>query len=48
MTNPRAFDADREAYIQATVDAMPPLKPEQIAALSALFDYEPPDGGEAA
>ena len=46
--DPQPHDTEREAYIQATVDAMPPLRPEQIAELSALFDYEPPEGGDAA
>jgi hypothetical protein len=31
-----------EAHIQAMVDAMPPPTPEQIAALTAIFDYTPP------
>jgi hypothetical protein len=31
-----------EAHVQAMVDAMPPPTPEQIAALTALFDYRPP------
>ena len=40
---------EREAYIQKTVDAMPPLRPEQIAALQVLFDWDPPrDGGNTA
>jgi hypothetical protein len=48
MTIPKALDAEREAYIQATVAAMPPPRPDQIAALSALFDCEPSRGGDAA
>jgi hypothetical protein len=34
--------ADYDALIQAEVDAMPPPTPEQVAALTALFDYQPP------
>ena len=35
-----------DAYVRKVVAAAPPLRPEQIAALSALFDWEPgKDGG---
>jgi len=40
-------DATYEAHVQACVDAIPPLRPEQIATLSALFDYHPDNGGGA-
>jgi hypothetical protein len=33
---------EREAYIEQVVNAAPPLRPEQIAKLSALFDCEAP------
>jgi excisionase family DNA binding protein len=36
--------ADWDAYVRKLVDAAPPLTAEQIAALSALLDYQP---GEA-
>lgn len=37
-----------DAYIRKVVAAAPPLRPEQVAALSALFDYQPAaDGGGA-
>ena len=39
-------DDTYDAHVQATVDAMPPLRPEQITTLSALFDHQP--GGDAA
>jgi hypothetical protein len=29
-----------DAYIEATVANMPPLRPEQITRLAVLFDYE--------
>lgn len=32
-------DEEYEAYIDAVVGCAPPLKPVQIARLSALFDY---------
>ena len=36
-----------DAYVRKVVAAAPPLRPEQIAALSALFDYQPvPYGGD--
>ena len=39
---------EREAYIKKTVDAMPPLTPQQITKLQVLFDWDPPlDGGDA-
>lgn len=31
-----------DAHIQALVAAAPPLRPDQIAALSALLDYQQP------
>ncbi len=37
-----------DAYIRKVVAAAPPLRPEQVAALSALFDWQPAaDGGGA-
>ncbi len=30
-----------DAYVRKAAAAAPPLRPEQIAALSALFDYQP-------
>ena len=46
-----AAAAERAAwdrYVRKVVAAAPPLRPEQIAALSALLDWEPePDGGAA-
>jgi hypothetical protein len=33
--------AEWDAVIDAEVAAAPPLRPEQIAALSALFDWQP-------
>jgi excisionase family DNA binding protein len=37
-----------DAYVRKVVAEAPPLRPEQIAALSALFDYQPAaDGGGA-
>ena len=30
-----------DAYVRKVVAAVPPLRPEQIAALSALFDWKP-------
>jgi excisionase family DNA binding protein len=37
-----------DAYIRKAAAAAPPLRPEQIVALSALFDWQPePSGGEA-
>lgn len=38
-------DDGYDAHVQACVDAMPPLRPEQITKLAALFDY---DGSDAA
>lgn len=41
--------AEWDAVIDAEVAAAPPLRPDQIAALSALFDWQPArDGGNAA
>jgi hypothetical protein len=41
--------AERDAYIDAVVEAAPPLRPEQVAKLSALFDWQPErDGDDAA
>lgn len=34
-----------EAIVDAEVAAAPPLRPEQIARLSALFDCQPGDVG---
>ena len=34
-----------DAYVRKVAAAAPPLRPEQIAALSALFDYQPDGGG---
>jgi hypothetical protein len=31
-----------EAHVKNSVDAFGPLTAEQVAKLSALFDYEPP------
>jgi excisionase family DNA binding protein len=36
-----------DAYIRKVVAAAPPLRPEQVAALSALFDWQPGNGGAA-
>jgi excisionase family DNA binding protein len=36
--------ADWDSYIRKLVANAPPLRPEQIAALSALFDWQPPKG----
>lgn len=36
-----AQQAEWDACVQADIDAMPPLRPEQISRLSALFDYPP-------
>jgi excisionase family DNA binding protein len=36
-----------DAYVRKVVANAPPLTPEQIAALSALFDWEPENGGAA-
>jgi excisionase family DNA binding protein len=37
-----------DAYVRKVVAAAPPLRPEQIAALAALFDHQPAaDGGDA-
>jgi excisionase family DNA binding protein len=36
-----------DAYIRRVVAEAPPLRPEQIAALSALLDWEPGTGGAA-
>jgi excisionase family DNA binding protein len=37
-----------DVYVRKAAEAAPPLRPEQIAALSALFDWEPaPNGGAA-
>jgi hypothetical protein len=38
------IDDEYEAHIQASVDAFLPLTGDQIARLSALFDYTP--GGD--
>ena len=38
---------DWDAYVRKVVAEAPPLQPEQIAALSALFDWEPDNGGAA-
>ena len=38
---------DWDAYIRKVVAEAPPLTPEQIAALSALFDWEPGKDGAA-
>ncbi len=43
-----AEQSEYEALIDAEVDAAPPLSPEQIARLSALFDWPGTDGGDAA
>ena len=34
-----------DAYVRKVVAEAPPLRPEQIAALSALLDWEPDKGG---
>jgi excisionase family DNA binding protein len=34
-----------DAYVRKVVANAPPLRPEQIAALSALLDWEPDQGG---
>jgi hypothetical protein len=49
-TIPQADDErEREAYIRATIDAMPPFGPRQLATLAALFDYpQQRDSGDAA
>ena len=44
----RCNAAEYDAHIQAIVDAWPPLRPDQIAALSALFDWQPDQGGDDA
>ena len=36
-----------DAYIRKVAAAAPPLRPEQVAALSALFDWQPGHGGAA-
>jgi excisionase family DNA binding protein len=36
-----------DAYIKKVVADAPPLRPEQIAALSALFDWQPDNSGAA-
>ena len=36
-----------DAYVRKVVADAPPLRPEQIAALSALLDWEPENGGAA-
>jgi excisionase family DNA binding protein len=38
----------RDAYIRKVVANAPPLSAEQVAALSALFDSEPDQGGDDA
>ncbi|MGZ4763921.1 MAG: hypothetical protein ACXV7I_15915 [Ilumatobacteraceae bacterium] len=39
--DPSPDDGYYDAHVEAVVDAMPPLRPEQIAKLAALFDYRP-------
>jgi hypothetical protein len=39
--------AEWDAVIDAEVAAAPPLRPEQIATLSALFDCQPDNSGAA-
>lgn len=34
-------DEEREEYVRKVVDTAPPLRPDQIARLSALFDCAP-------
>ena len=43
-----AEHAEYEALIDAEVEAAPPLRPEQIAILSTLFDWPGTNGGDAA
>jgi hypothetical protein len=38
------IDDDYEAHVQASADAFGPPSAEQIAKLSALFDYTPKGG----
>ena len=38
---------DWDSYVRAVVAEAPPFRPEQIAALSALLDWEPDQGGTA-
>ena len=40
--------AERDAYIDAVMAAAPPLRPDQIARLGALFDWQPDKGGDDA
>jgi F0F1-type ATP synthase delta subunit len=40
MILPPAEQAEWDAVIDAEVAAAPPLSPEQIARLTALFDYQ--------
>jgi hypothetical protein len=42
-----AKQAEYDALIDAEVEAAPPLRPEQIARLSALFDWPGTNGGDA-
>ena len=39
--------AEWDAYITKLAAEAPPLRPEQIAALSALFDWQPSNDGGA-
>jgi len=41
------IDDAYEAHVQRSADAFGPLTAEQIAKLSALFDYTPPGGAAA-
>lgn len=41
------MSADREEYIEVVVAAAPPLRPEQISKLNALFDTDTENGGAA-
>jgi hypothetical protein len=40
-----AEQAEWDAVVDAEVAAAPALRPDQITRLSALFDYQPPNGG---
>ncbi len=42
-----AEQSEYDAVIDAEVDAAPLLRPEQVARLSALFDWPGTDGGDA-
>lgn len=40
-----AEQAQCDAVVDGEVAAWPPLRPAQITRLTALFDYQPPEGG---